>query len=160
MIGEITGVISLSFTALGFIYIFGFWRGQVDSDRKFFRECMNNYPPAKMYTMVETLWNVYVLDALHHRPDLAARGSGFKLKPQGESLVPDNVKTMLAKMPDELKNHEDIVNGYTVVTYLGLATIETVAREKGLSLQETIAILSTYLNNHTNHNHSAPVNDS
>lgn len=141
-------------TLLGFAYIFGNWRGKVDNDRKYFRECLENYPPAEIHTMVKTLWDVYVLDALHHRPDLATHGSGFKLHPESEQLIPGDIRDTLDKLPSELKKHEDIVTGFQVVEYLGIATIESVALKMGLSLQEAIAILSTYLENHPNHNHA------
>jgi len=151
LIGCITGSVSI----IAVIYFVGVWRGQVDSDRKYFRErfdklpCVTDYPPAEIHTMVKTLWEVYVLDALHKRPDLASRGSKFKLKPEGERLIPEEVKVELLKVAPELKNKEDIASGFLVVETLGIGSIEALSKRNKLSVQETIAILSTFLQDST-----------
>ncbi|GAI65553.1 unnamed protein product [marine sediment metagenome] len=44
---------------------------------------------------------------------------------------------------------EDIATGYLVVKHIGLELISKMAEEKNLSVQESIAILSTYLDNST-----------
>lgn len=97
--------------------------------------------------MVKTLWKVYVLDALHNRPDLATRSSDYKLKPNAENLIPEAVKVALLEIPKELVNDEDVVTGYLVVRTLGLGSIEVISKKQKLSIQETIAILSTFLEN-------------
>lgn len=101
--------------------------------------------------MVKTLWEVYVLDALQNRPDLASKGSDFKLKPEGERLIPQNMKDMLINISPGLKKKEDVVSGFLVVETLGIDSIENLSRINNLSIQETIAILSTFLQNNTDH---------
>jgi len=88
-IASIVGAISGSISLLGIFYLFGVWRGKVDNTLNAFNKCMDQYPPAEMWTMTKTLWDIYVVEALHHRPDLAQRGSDFKLKKEGEDLIPD-----------------------------------------------------------------------
>jgi len=95
--------------------------------------------------MAKTLWDIYIVDALHHRPDLAERGSAFKLLPEGEDLIPDDLKQILDSIPNNPLNSEGISSGYLVVKYIGLEPLSKMAQEKKLSVQEAIAILSCYL---------------
>ncbi|MBA7469598.1 hypothetical protein ES707_04870 [subsurface metagenome] len=149
IVGAISGCISL----LGIAYLFGVWRGKVDSALKNFNKCMEQYPPAEMWTMTKTLWEIYVVEALHHRPDLAEHGSGFKLKKEGENLIPDHLKTLLSRIPRNPHNSEAIASGYLVVKHIGMDLINEMATQKELSVQETIAILSCYLEVSCNTDH-------
>jgi len=142
IVGSVSGCISL----VGMVYFLGVWRGQISSSVKDLKEVVKNYPPAEMWTMTKTLWDIYVVEALHHRPDLAERGSAFKLKKEGEDLIPDNMKALLDRFPHNPGLHnEAIATGYLVVKYIGLDLIGEMAKEKQLSVQEAIAILSCYL---------------
>jgi len=141
IVGAISGCISL----LGLAYLFGVWRGKVDHAINDLSEVVKNYPPAEMWTMTKTLWDIYVIEALHHRPDLAEHGSSFKLKKEGEDLIPDHMKTLLKRIPHNPHNSEAIATGYLVVKHIGLELINEMAEQKKLSVQEAIAILSTYL---------------
>jgi len=141
IVGAISGCVSL----LGIIYFFGVWRGKVDSALKEFKDGVKNYPPAEMWTMCKTLWEIYVVEALHRRPDLAEHGSSFKLKKEGEDLIPDDIKPLLDRIPHNPFSSEQIATGYLVVKHIGLDLIGKMAEETGLSVQEAIAILSTYL---------------
>jgi len=141
IVGAVSGCISL----LGIVYLFGVWRGKVDSAVKELKDIIKNYPPAEMWTMTKTLWEIYVVSALHHRPDLAVLGSGFKLKKEGENLIPDHMKTLLSRIPRNPYNSEAIATGYLVVKHIGLDLLNEMATQKELSVQETIAILSCYL---------------
>lgn len=142
IVGAISGCISL----LGIVYFFAVWRGKVDTDLNSFKQSIKNYPPAEMWTMVKTLWDVYVMDALRHRPDLANHGSSYKLKKEAEDLIPDQLKKALDNIPlNPAANTNQIASGWLVVKHLGLEQIQDMAEEKGLNVQEAIAILSTYL---------------
>lgn len=143
IIGAVSGCISV----LGVAYILGFWRGSVNSQLEYFEKCVSDYPPAEMWTMVKTLWDVYVMEALRHRPDLAEHGSRYKLKKEAMELIPDHMKVLLAHIPKNPSSQEDIVTGFLVVKHIGLDRIRQMAEEKNLSIQESIAILSTYLEN-------------
>jgi len=149
LIGAVSGCLSL----LGIVYLFGIWRGKVDSCLKEYNECARNYPPAEMWTMVKTLWEIYVVEALHHRPDLAAHGSGYILKSEGEDCIPDYIIPLLKRIPHNPYNHESIASGYMVVKYIGLELIQKMSEEKELSVQEAVAVLSTYLDTHSNNAH-------
>lgn len=141
IVGSVSGCVSL----LGIVYFLGFWRGKVESSLKAFQDCMTNYPPGEMWTMTKTLWDIYVVSALHHRPDLAEHGSSYKLKKEGEELIPDHVKALLDRIPHNPLNNEALATGYLVVKHIGMDLISKMAEEKQLSVQEAIAILSTYL---------------
>jgi len=145
IVGAITGCISI----LGLVYFLGFWRGRVDTTLNEFGDCLTHYPPAEMWTMVKTLWDIYVVSALHHRPDLADHGSGYRLNREGEDLIPDYMKPLLQRIPRNTCHHELIATGYLVVKHIGLELIDKMAAEKKLSMQESIAILSTWLDCHS-----------
>ncbi|MBA7613101.1 hypothetical protein ES703_20344 [subsurface metagenome] len=103
--------------------------------------------------MVKTMWEIYVVSALHHRPDLAQHGSAFKLKKEGEDLIPDDMKALLDRIPRPHNpvNQEALASGYLVVKHIGLDLIGKMAEEKNITLQEAIAILSCYLDAHESH---------
>lgn len=141
IIGAISGCVSL----LGIVYMLGVWRGKVDTSLNTFNQCIKDYPPGEMWTMCKTLWNIYVIEALHNRPDLATHSSAFKLSQDGEDLIPDEIKQQLDEIPRNPGNKESLATGYLVVKYIGMEPITRMAEEKGLSVQEAIAILSTYV---------------
>lgn len=147
VIGAISGVVSL----LAIVYFAGVWRSQVDKDRAYFRDCLKLYPPGEMWTMVKTLWDIYVVDALHNRPDLATHHSAYKLKPEGECLIPDDIKQALRQIPMNPRNREDIASGWLVIKYLGVERVSQMAELKDLTVQEAVAVLSTYLDTNNSH---------
>jgi len=144
IIGAISGCLSL----VGIVYMLGVWRGKVDNQLNTWAQSFKDYPPAEMWTMTKTLWNIYVVDALHHRPDLAVHGSSFKLKKEGLDLIPDYMLPLLEGIPHNPGMREDIATGYLVVKHIGLEMVSKMAEEKKVSIQEAIALLSTYLENH------------
>ena len=146
IVGAVSGCLSL----FGLVYLFGIWRGKVDSALNELKNCIKNYPPAEMWTMTKTLWDIYVVDALRNRPDLAEHQSAYKLRKEGEDLIPEHLKAELcqiSKNPSIGEQGEAIASGWLVVKCLGMEAISRMAEEKELSIQESIAILSTYLVN-------------
>lgn len=146
IIGAAAGVISL----VTVIYFVVYWKAGVDTDRKAWRETCQHYPPAELWTMCKTMWDIYVVNVLQDRPDLAERHSPWKLKPKAEGLIPGNIKDQLEKIPKNSVCREDVSNGWLVVKYIGLNHLTDLAKEKGISIQETVAILSTYLEERNN----------
>lgn len=147
ILGAITGCLSLA----SIIYFFGVWRGRVDTQLNDFAKVIKDYPPAEMWTMTKTLWEVYVMEALRHRPDLASPGSAYKLKKEGHDLIPDDIKADLDRLDLNPLNNEAIACGWLVVKFLGTERVSKMAEQKGLSLQESIAILSIYLDEKNTH---------
>jgi len=149
IIGAISGVISI----IGLVYLLGVWRGGVDSTLKDIVQRLSQYPPEETGRMINTLWEVYVLDPLRNRPDLAEHSSAFKLSKVGEDLIPDYLKAELCQISNDLANGDNcnkgeaIASGWLVVKHLGIEPISRMAEEKQLSVQESIAILSTYFVN-------------
>jgi len=151
-IGAITGIISL----LGVVYLLGVWKGGVDSKLKDIAQRLSQHPPEETGRMINTLWNIYVVDALRNRTDIAEHQSAYRLKKEGEDLIPEHLKAELCRISKDLaivendNKSEAIASGWLVVKHLGLETITRMAEGKGLSVQESIAILSTYfVNNKT-----------
>ena len=148
IIGAVTGVISM-FTL---VYLLGVWKGGVDSKLKDIVQRLSQYPPEETGRMINTLWEVYVLDPLRNRPDLAEHSSAYKLNKVGEDLIPDHLKAELCQISKDLATEncnksEAIASGWLVVKSLGIEVISRMAEEKGLSVQESIAILSCYFVN-------------
>ena len=141
IIGSITGVLSL----LGIVYMLGHWKGQVDTKLRELTDTMNQYPPAETALMVKTLWDIYVVDALRARHELSESHSVFRLKKEGHDMIPDALKQELDHITLNPTPKEAIASGYLVVKHLGLEKISKMAEERQLSVQETIAILSLYL---------------
>lgn len=149
IIGAVSGVISM----LTLVYLLGVWKGGVDSKLKDIARLLSQYPPSETALMAKTLWEIYVVDALRNRPDLAEHQSAYKLKKEGEDLIPDHLKAELCQISKSLlivencNNNEAIASGWLVVKHLGMEAISRMAEEKDLSVQESIAILSTYFVN-------------
>ena len=149
IIGAVSGVISI----LCIVYLLGVWKGGVDSKLKDQAQLLSQYPPSETALMTKTLWEIYVVDALRNRPDLAEHQSTYKLRKEGEDLIPDHLKAELCQISKNLVSVENcnkseaISSGWLVVKYLGIEAISRMAEEKGLSVQEAIAILSTYFVN-------------
>jgi hypothetical protein len=142
IVGAVTGTLSLA----GVVYMAGYWKGQVDTDRKAWQEAISLYPPAETHKMVQTLWDIYVMDALRNRPDLANHGSGYSIKESGESLIPSVIKKALQEFPvctDHKMPTES--HGWLVVKCLGVSTIIELSQTLGLTVQETTGLLSLYM---------------
>ena len=147
VIGAITGILSLA----GIILIAGVWKGSVDADRQAWKNNFQSYPPGELWMMCKTMWDIYVVNILQDRPDLAERHSPWKLKPKARELIPDEFRQLLDTNPECNACKEDVANGWLVVKYIGLNHLTDFSKKKGISLQETIAVLSTYLEERQNH---------
>ncbi len=143
IVGVTTGVVSL----LGTIYMMGYWKGGVDIKIKAQEDQLCKYPPGEIALMCKTMWNIYVVDVLHQRPDLAQHNSPYKLTPKARDLIPSSVKLLLDDIHIKDEDQESVASGWLVVKHLGLPIIEQMAQEKSLTVQESIAILSTYISN-------------
>ncbi len=141
LIGAITGTISI----IGFIFLIGYWKGGVDAALREWKKCQELYPPAQIMMMLKTLWDAYIVDPLKARPDLASHSSPYKLTKAGVDLIPDDVKNTLDQVKHERDKTVLLPTGWLVVDKLGLMSINALAYRRGLSLQETIAILSVYI---------------
>lgn len=149
ILGAASGVISLAMV----IYLFAYWKGGVDAWRREVSRCIEQYPPSETALMVKTLWEIYVVDALRGRPDLAEHASPFKLKKETRDLIPDEIKAKLEQIPRNPGNNEALATGWLVVKKIGMPSLERLAAEQNLSVQETIAILSTYLDEQERRGH-------
>lgn len=147
IIGAVSGVVSL----LTIVYLVGFWKGKIEAQLGNIVQSMQKYPPEETAVMTKTLYDIYVVDALRKRPDLAEHHSSYKLKPEGHNLIPDDIKQELDKFHTNPTNKEAIASGWLVVKCLGVERVSQMAEQKGLSTQEAIAILSAYLDEKNPH---------
>lgn len=144
IVGTVAGLLSLA----GTIYLIGYWKGKVD--QRLDRICgdMEKFPPQVTAIQVKTLWDFYVVDALRSRPDLAQHKSPFRLTPKSQDMIPAAIKHQLNGLFKLALNSEAIASGFLVVQTLGTEVIIQFARDQDLSVQEAIAVLSTYLDEH------------
>lgn len=138
VVGAISGVISL----LGLIYALGVWKGRMQTRVERLERDYQEYPPAEIALMAKTLWDIYVVDALRARPDLVEHSSSYRLKKEAEGLIPDHLKNLLDSMPH---NSTAQARGWEVVKAMGMEPISQMAEEKGLTVQQAVAILTAYL---------------
>ncbi|GAJ13984.1 unnamed protein product, partial [marine sediment metagenome] len=112
----------------------------MDSKLKDIAQLLSRYPPEETALMTKTLWNIYVVDALSNRPDIAEHQSAYKLKKEGEDLIPEHLKAELCRISKDLaivvngNKSEAIASGWLVVKHLGIEAISRMAEEKGLSV--------------------------
>ena len=142
---EIVGVISGCLSLVGIIYMLGYWKGQIDSKLRGIQQILASYSLSELSLMTKTLWEIYVVDALHSRPDLADHHSAYQLKKEGNDLIPANLKEVLDKISLDHEASNAIASGWLAVKHIGIATISQMAEQQKLSVQEAIAILSCYL---------------
>lgn len=138
VIGAITGSLSL----IGFIYTIGYWKGKVDSSL----DQIKAHPPAEIHQMVKTMWEVYVVDALRGKPELANHGSAYRLKPEAEDLIPPIIKKALAEFPVCANSHGPRdAHAYLVVKCLGVSAMRDLSDQLNMSVRETTALLALYM---------------
>lgn len=151
ILGAVSGLISL----LTIVYLAGYWKSKVDAKLKGICDLLQAYPPGETAVMVKTLWDIYVVDALGKRPDLAEHRSPYRLKKAAEDMIPPEVKEQLDGACQgqalKVKMADNIASGYLVVKLLGLTKITQFAEKAKLSVPEAIGILSTYLDEHCPH---------
>ncbi len=136
LIGAVSGLISL----LGIVYLVGVWKGRFETKLGNIQEELREHSPAETALMARTMWDIYVVEALRARPDLAEPGSGFHLKKEGEDLISEEIKEAL----NRFGTCKAGCSGWEIVSALGVDTISRMAEEKGLTIQQSIAILTTY----------------
>jgi hypothetical protein len=148
VIGVITGVISI----LVLVFGLGSWKkgieddvSQIKTDVAGIKGELKEHNLSSFCMMVQTLWDVYVIDTLHKRPDIASSHSLPKLTQKGLDYIPEDVKEQLNKSELSVKDQTNISSGYLVVQIIGLDRITKLAQENDLSIQEMIAVLSAYL---------------
>lgn len=146
ILGAVSGVISLA----GVIWLVAYWKGGMDTWRRNVSHDIEQYPLGELWRMTNTMWDIYVVGQLSNRPDLADRHSPFRLKPKALELIPDNIKSILNDIPLNQSYREDVSNGWLVVKNIGQNSLEELAKDSGISVQEEIAVLSVYLQERNN----------
>jgi len=71
------------------------WKGGVDKDRKLSWMHWPNTSLDDMSSKIDTLWNIYVLDALHTKPNLAQYHSPMSITAAGVEEIPEDIRLSL-----------------------------------------------------------------
>jgi len=138
VIGAITGLVSL----IGLVYQLGYRNANVDGKIEKMEKTLEKWNLGEIGTQVKTLWDIYVLDALRNRPDLASHSSSLTINPKGEDMLPDDVKKALREFQPCDQDMDSA--SWLVVKCLGVERIENLSKNIDLSYQETVALLAVY----------------
>jgi hypothetical protein len=157
-IGTLVAVFMAVVTVIGWVIIGVIWKTGMDSWRKSIDDWKKSqedqckqYPPNVMAFQLNTLWKLYVDQPLENRPDLATHRSPYKLTKDAEDLIPAELKTQLTNLCAVHQEHEVVATGWLVYENVGEERLQKFAAGAKLSIQEALAVLSTYLECQCNH---------
>lgn len=125
----------------GWLIQFGWKNGSTDTKLATILALLTKYPLEKISTEVDTMWEIYVVDVLHTRPDLASRHSPLDLTDKGESLIPQNLKELLTAHAPELPSRSCT---YEVIHCLGMESITDFSQKSELPVSLGLALLSLF----------------
>jgi hypothetical protein len=123
----------------GMIYQFAFKNGATDSILKGIKKDMDKYPLAELANQVKTMWDVYVLDALHAHIDLASHKSPLSLTEKGLNMIPENIRELLKTDKGDTTQHSAT---WLVIKCLGMQTIDKLSVEMKLPVSIALALLT------------------
>lgn len=157
-VGTLVAIFMAFLTVIGWIVIGVTWKSGLDAWRTTMTEWKQSlekerekYPPAATALQLNTLWKLYVVGPLENRPDLATHRSPYRLTPQAEDLIPADLKGQLDELCAVHQEREAIATGWLVYQNVGEDRIQKFASQSKLSVQEALAVLSTYLECQCNH---------
>lgn len=140
IVSLIAGLISLA----GVIYAFAFWRGRVDNQLSDLSKANIIGRLAKIEGKQELMWNVFTEQVLTHRPNLATRGSAFKLTDDAMKAI-EEVKQIL---PESNPGIEPVTSEHILIELpkqIGLDKLKDIANSHDMTLGELLAIMSVEL---------------
>lgn len=140
--GFAAGLISLA----SIVYAFAFWRGRVDKQLSDLSEAKIPERLVKIETKQEVLWTVFSEQILTSRPNLAMRGSKFKLTDDAMKAI-EEVKQILPEYnPSSAGNSvssEQIL--IDLPKMIGIDNLKEIAGRHSMTLGELLAIISVEL---------------
>jgi hypothetical protein len=105
---------------------------------------LQKYPPGEMATKVDLLWEIYAVDALHDKPNLAHSQSPLSITAEGVAEIPKHIRIALDRLPScQTDSIADLQ--YTAVKCLGLPVVRELAVTKGWTVQQAVAMIGLYL---------------
>jgi hypothetical protein len=116
-VGAVTGIVSL----ILILYYIAVWKGKTD-------------------TKVDTLWNIYVMDALQDNNQLIQHHSPVIITKLGEDEIPVELQVCIDDHMCRGKNY-----GYEVIQCLGMDKVQKFAQDKGWSVQRSLGLLALYM---------------
>jgi len=137
-----TSVVTLVMAGLslaGMVYQFAFKNGTTDTILKGIKRDMDKYPLAELANQVKTMWDVYVLDALHAHIDLASHKSPLSLTEKGLEMIPASVKEQLKGDKGDTDKHSAT---WLVIKCLGMQNIDKLSVEMNLPVSIELALLT------------------
>jgi len=129
---------------MGVVYGFAIWRGGVDKQLSLYSEGHLLDRTTSIETKIDVLWQIFTEQTLSNRPDLATRGSSFKLTDDAKMAV----EAVKAIIPDINPGFGDGVAETVLVELphrIGMDKVKGIAETHGMTLGELLAIISVEL---------------
>lgn len=140
VVGTIAGLLSLA----GVVYAFGFWRGKVDKQLSDLKDAHIPKRLDKMEAKQEVLWTVFTEQVLSNRPNLAMKGSQFKLTGEAMKAIEEVNGLIADHNPGATKvTSEHIL--CDLPAEIGLENLKDIAERHSMTLGELLAIISVAL---------------
>lgn len=138
--GLVTGILALA----GVVYAFGFWRGKVDKQLSDLSKANVPERIVKMETKMEVLWTLFTEQTLANCPNLAMRGSAFKLTEDAKNAI-EEVKELL---PPSNPGLEKLTSEHMLIDLpnaIGMDNLKGIADKHNMTLGELLSIISLEL---------------
>jgi len=143
IVGSVAGLISLA----GVVYAFAFWRGKVDTQLSDLSKENIGKRLVAIETKQEVMWTVFIEQVLTNRPNLAMRGSAFKLTEDAKKAV-EEVQQLLPPHNPGPGTNTKMTSEQVLIDLpkeIGLDNLVAIAGRHKMTLGELLAIISIEL---------------
>jgi hypothetical protein len=135
-------IVASSIAVVLFIFGIAYWKGRVDG---FLKSCTNLPERTSSLEMkMDVLWALFVDNVLESRPNLANRGSGYKLTPESEEYLKE-----IQHVIDDVKKEKPALSPSDTLTIVaqrvGMLELQKIAKKNGCTLSEYFSILTIKL---------------
>lgn len=103
---------------------------------------------AKVKVRTDTLWEIYIIEALKSR--YVQHSSPFSPKQECEGIIPDDIKATLSKLARKAGKKELVEISSDVVRQVGVTRIYELSNNHEITLQEAIGLLIAYVDRERN----------
>ena len=139
---QITSFVTSIIAILGVLTAGFYWKGVIDTQIKRVLTLPEVVSDLKM--KMDVIWKLFVEQLLDGKPNLAQRGSGFKLTEEGEKAMED-IAHVIEEIRKERPNLEASDVLVIVSQKIGMAELNKIAHKNGHSTREYLAMLTIKL---------------
>jgi hypothetical protein len=138
IISSIVGLISIG----GVLYTIAYWKGK--TDKTLTDVCSLPARTSSLETKMDILWALFVDNILEKRPNLAKRGSGYKLTDMSEECLKD-IRHVIVQVKKEKPTLSPSDTLTIVAQRVGMLELQKIAEKNGCTLSEYFSILTIKL---------------